>query len=972
MNHWYILKIEKTQDKNAVKTAYMALLPNHNPETDQEGFTNLRKAYEDALKEIDNESKSEKDTDNPVSQFFVNINEIYSDFAKRIDPTHWEEALKSDVCTALDTEEEVDAKMMDFISRNHNLPTSVWNTLNIRFRWTDRADELRKRYSPGLINSIIGVVTSKFDLHYELFEYEPGADVDRFIFLRNSISQAIDNRKKDEVESLFEEIKSLGVCHPVYELEMARYLTISGQVEEAHGIIGSVLKNHPVFEDEPFAIYVKASVLLGFDDKERLDESLATYKKALEIIPNYYFAQLGIVDTLVKQEDYEEAEKYLVSVMLPENPSHAYLFSYLRHISELSLKKYEALHLENPTPENTEKLAQFYSRNNQHDKCIELLADIEKNNNVCYLLGYSYSKQKEYDLAIKYAQESIEKKPNYAAFILLSDIYFERRFYDKAIENTEQGLKAEISDEGAGILQKARLLTDKAYALKKLGKYNQALEVIDESMAINNKMTEAYADKAEILIDLGRLRDAYTEAEKALNLMPSWARPYEIMAEIFYRAGSYDQMSEVFTKTEEMQIKSHGLTYFTGCKAGAQKDYDKCIEILANLLKEEHLNIWEEKAIVAICHYAETAKNFETLAQYAQELINYHKKNDFPPTASSFSYLAEAYKGMDNPEKREEALKQGLEALPNNETLLSYLGYYYDSVKSPESYNNWNHLKKIAPKNPIPYNRLAILLKNDDKYEDAINILNKGLEEIPGNYNLLGRRGFTYSNMKEYKKAIDDFLLFAENMQNQRGWWAKAVMYFEAARIYWSELNEEETAIKYFMLAEEHGLEGNWNRSYLAGIYEWLKNYEKAVAIYSECIESDSKDDYNIYSRGYAYKCMGETEKANQDFETVIKIGSEIDETKKISHDTYRFIGYAYLEMDQPDNAKACFEKATEAIKTDGTKDGKCFCIYHNWAKYYMYIGEYQKALKQIDIAIGITNSVRNNKLRQEIMENLK
>ena len=520
MNPWYVLKIDKTDDKNAVKAAYMELLTKYNPEVDPEGFANLRQAYEQALKEIDAQADGAKSSDDPVSNFFAELGKLYNDFSKRINPDNWARALESDVCTALDTEEAVDVKMLEFVSRNYNLPTAVWVVLNGRFRWTERADDLRKRYNPGFINSITSCVNSKFDLHFELFEYDPGADVDRYLFLRNSLTRAIDDRKKDEADSAFEEIKGLGVRHPIYDIEMARYLTLSSEVEKALGIIDAVMEKHPEFQSEPFALYVKATVLLGFSDKEKLEESLNTYNRALEIVPQYFFAQLGVVDVFVKQEEYDKAEDYLVDVMLPENPSHNYIFSYLKHVTGLRLKKYEALHAENPTVEITEKLAECYSHNNEHDKCIELLIDQEKSGNACYLLGLSYSKRKEYDLAIKFTLESIEKEPKYSAYILLSGIYISKRLFQDVIDNADKGLSAGLAEDGAEILHKVRLFSDKAYASRKLGRYNQALEVIDEAIAINDRMCDVYADKAEILMDLGRLRDAFAEAEKCMNLMP--------------------------------------------------------------------------------------------------------------------------------------------------------------------------------------------------------------------------------------------------------------------------------------------------------------------------------------------------------------------------------------------------------------------------------------------------------------------
>ncbi|CBG33507.1 TPA: J domain-containing protein [Escherichia coli] len=55
---WQILDISQTTDVDIIRRAYLALLPSFHPETDPQGFKQLRQAYEDALRIAQSPAKS--------------------------------------------------------------------------------------------------------------------------------------------------------------------------------------------------------------------------------------------------------------------------------------------------------------------------------------------------------------------------------------------------------------------------------------------------------------------------------------------------------------------------------------------------------------------------------------------------------------------------------------------------------------------------------------------------------------------------------------------------------------------------------------------------------------------------------------------------------------------------------------------------------------------------------------------------
>ena len=79
MNPWLILNIPKTDDKEAVRQAYMRMLAKNNPEENPEGFQEIRAAYEKALAEIDGKDE-QRTASPPVAEFIKKMEQLGIDF----------------------------------------------------------------------------------------------------------------------------------------------------------------------------------------------------------------------------------------------------------------------------------------------------------------------------------------------------------------------------------------------------------------------------------------------------------------------------------------------------------------------------------------------------------------------------------------------------------------------------------------------------------------------------------------------------------------------------------------------------------------------------------------------------------------------------------------------------------------------------------------------------------------------------
>ena len=108
---WKILEIEPTNDEEAIRNAYRAKLVVTNPEDDQEGFMELKEAYDRALELAAGDGNDEEE--NEYSEIIARVDAIYKDINKRMDVSCWKELLSDPVFTSLDEQDDVRREFLE-------------------------------------------------------------------------------------------------------------------------------------------------------------------------------------------------------------------------------------------------------------------------------------------------------------------------------------------------------------------------------------------------------------------------------------------------------------------------------------------------------------------------------------------------------------------------------------------------------------------------------------------------------------------------------------------------------------------------------------------------------------------------------------------------------------------------------------------------------------------------------------------
>jgi len=930
MNPWMILNIEKTDDKDAVKKAYMQMLKKNNPEDDPEGFQKIRQAYENALAEIEGK-KDGPSMSAPVAGFIKKMEELYKNFPKRIVQSNWEELFRDDVCLHLELEDELLFFVLDFFAVNSLLPAYVWQIVIKKLNIEAQKEKLKVQFGPGYIDYILGFMkggTQIFD--YELFDTSQEKDFDRAIFLRGDICYHLDGKNVDEAEKLLKELEELEIHHPNFLLENARFLALKNEPAKALEIVENLFEKYD-FKKNSYAMFVKGSILMAFDDEEHLNQSAEVCRTILTEYPDYYYVQDVLMEVLIKLGKLEEALDYVMDEILAKYPSSPAM-GHAARVNDLLMKKNEEKYAQNPKDNDTVMaLADNFIKSHRYENAYDLLM---KHNDIrthkyFRILSISCLEKRDYEKAIEYAEQSNNLQPNYGAYLDLTDALTAQKKYTKALETADYAFSLNLPTNGYDIIRKARLFISKSSVCKNLKEYEKAIAVLDSALEINNKIDYVYAIKAEIYKEIGNYNEAIEQAETALSFFPYNVQPYETMVEIFYNSGNPEQVDAIISRAAQFQIDSPGLKFYKACCLSKEKKTDEAMKILSELKNAEEK--WAERTFIELYYI-------------------YH--DDMRKPKNSFDCLTE-----------------GLKKLPNNEMLLIRLAEHYKMHKPKKEIDVWKDILRHYPENQTAINRFALILEDSGKPEGAIEFLDKKIMELPQSINLRIRRAFIFKEMEKHKNALDDFFYAEENGKNMRIWWDMNQIYFEIAHIYSTKLNDAPNALKYFELALNENSNDMYTHFYIGNLYTYFyKNHEKAVGYYNAAIELDEGDHMNFYHRGISYQCDGKFDLAKNDFLQVVKMCVSKDLAKSITyHGDYTYMAQAYIMLGEHKKAYTAIKKAASLVKRDGTKKRNCYCIYMVWAQYFQGIGKKNKARKYIEIAVSISNSVMNNDLKSEI-----
>ena len=791
MNPWLILKTEKTADPEIVKRAYMQLISKHNPEDDPEGFQTIRAAYEQALAEI-KELESPKDT-TPVGIFMDKFSKMYADFARRIDPQQWEELLEDEVCIALDTEDQVRMRVLEFIMEHHYFPRTVWQLLNRRFLWAEQEEELKKVFPPEFIDYVLTNVNSQWGIHYHLFDVTKDQPFDRFIYLVNEINYRLNWQLTDDLDELVQEIRDLDIKHPSYMIIEGRLLALEGQSKAALKRINYVFDHYrDDYENDWNANFAYGAILAASKERYQIEQAITVYKSMLKQIPDDYLPKIQLLESLLQLEKLEEAYDFIANDILVAFPYDGNAYARLIEVSNLLAQKYEAIYEENSeNPETVLNLVKYYSnayRQEEADKILNQHSEMLDHDKYNAYMANSLYLRKDFAKAVEHALTAIKINPNERwYYAVLIEALAAQKQYDEALAKAKEALALPVKD-GKDAIDKANIYNSMAAVFSKLKKYEDALAACRQGLELHDRLFSLYATQAEVFKEMGDFLEAVECAEKSIALVPMYPIPYEIQAEIYYLMGSYEQVLEIIERVKVFEMKSLALSFYHASALRALKKYEQALAMLTELSQQEDTGEYQEKIMVELAytyyhlnesqkalthmHQAiEAAKSkneevdlywYDSLVEIYTGLHQYKKAikicNDlikkYPDTSSFLISRGRVYFEMGKPAKALQDFKAALAIDEHNELIFEWLIYLHMNQGDTQKAIWWAKEQIDTCQTPTAHTGLAAIYSQSKEHDLALSTLHKALVIFPNNEEILSSLGHLYGDdLNEHEQA---------------------------------------------------------------------------------------------------------------------------------------------------------------------------------------------------------------------------
>lgn len=672
---------------------------------------------------------------------------------------------------------------------------------------------------------------------------------------------------------------------------------------------------------------------------------------------------------------------------------------YLQDKYEEAVRKYDSvLKLKEDFPEALYNRGLAYQQLRKHDKAIEDFSrsiEISRSlvkrgvldldpESACYLkwIGNCYYSLRNYEEALKYYEEGLRIKPEYAAIHYNKGVVFAAQGkYKESLECYETALRYNPNCYLAH--------SSKSYMLYILERYQDALEACDQCLKICSNYKYALSNKGIILLRLGYYREALEVLEKAVKLYPTFDEAWYQKGSVHFFLEQFDKAQNAFGRVIELNkgfvVESWG---YKGVIFAKLNDDKKAEEAFSNGEKavDEYIKSIERIEETNNKYYESIKKKYE---KYRIRLL----------IRKCFAfYLFDEYKEALNELNELKSIKKTLTTDRTCITLLKLKGIAFERLlEHNEIEKNLKEalslLKKAKGIESKIYYEKGLIHGRQGCYRDSVECFRRALEENSAHFKSMNELGITllkygkpYEALEAFENAIRSNPNFYEAWINKalvlRGLlehkeseycFNKAKEILKAAL----DLNENYSVANYNigLIHYEHqeykeAIESFEKASRSKDYYEdaeinkglslfSLKKYDEAIYVFDQIIHTRKNNKEvkvnSLNNKGIVLLCQRKDKVAYGLF----KKAAEID---KYNVDSINNMGLTECYQRKYEGSSANFDKCIRIGNRYGHLLGD---PWYNKGLLLFRTGEYEKSVEAFDKSIHINpdcSSARKNK----------
>lgn len=921
-----LLGIEETRDENVIQDAYRAKLVHTNPEDDAEGFMLLREAYEEALRFAGESSKKDWLANTPAGSWSKQLNDLYTDFYKRLDAARWIELFEQPFFRDLDTSDEAKKAMLSYLPGHFYLPKPVWKVIVDKCDLKKRIDEFEETVPRSFLNFAISNTENSIAIPLELFEGNPNSDYDGYINNLFSLRSLIDSENPTGAEKLFGELENADISHPYLLAERIRYANKTNDSDSARKWLKQYENDPDMCRDE-YMLYVSALGYLMLGDYKT---ALARAEEILKESPGYFGALRIIADSDARNGDYEKAHEGFLKLLEINLFDPTLQADFKKNLPDL-IRSREAGLIENPSVKTQIELCWNYYQTENYPKALDALLLVnpetdDERYSYTNLIGRLYLLLERYDEALPYLIRWKE--------------YIEASADDPGEESQKRQRR-----KGTALYMIAQVWLDRAVKLKVESDIEKAISYLDQAIKADSvPLNFQYIHrKAAFLLSLDRNEECYEFCNQQINQIGNAIPLIALRQKAAYRLEYYNDVIRDFYSIIQFAPQTPSAYVWTAQTYLDSFQVKECRDIL-DQARQKGIHTPRIRLIELIACRKET-RSIRVLKECVSDLNDLEKEcREMDPKDCDIENLGDislersrAYLAIPNFPRSLSEITKAIAQSPDNATYHTFLAFIYMQQKL--YFEAEITLTTYLIRNPDTLSvllRLGQVYDEADRIDESIEVYKKIQTLSPSDptaniklSQLYLRKNLVSPNHEYLEKALDAINKQLRNYENPSNYFQRGLIYLD--------IGDMDQAIRNFEQVAEYSINNAITAHlHIGDAYKYQRRFQEALSHYRLANEF-SGDHFNFSARkalATCYEAMFCYDDALKEIEIIIENQAE-------QYDTFCHRARIYIKMKQYSKALTAYREAARYAKPTAQQSEvfkNIFICHYLLSKYVEFI----------------------------------